>query len=246
MWRGTVYPRVGGETKVRPLMRRCDMGLSPRGRGNPAGEGQRDVRQGSIPAWAGKPATNFWPRYTRQVYPRVGGETSRDSARLMRRCGLSPRGRGNHGTDTDCAAESGSIPAWAGKPPAGLPGITDRRVYPRVGGETGDHRRQARPRTGLSPRGRGNPAAGTFHAHGAGSIPAWAGKPTSRSPSRRRLRVYPRVGGETQPELPPRCGRQGLSPRGRGNRLPPLQIGSPPRSIPAWAGKPQRKNSSIE
>ncbi len=71
-----------------------------------------------------------------------------------------------------------------------------------------------------------------------GSIPAWAGEPRVLSLGKAATQVYPRVGGGTQPGkdyLPP---LEGLSPRGRGNRLR-CSLGLPcPRSIPAWAGEP--------
>ena len=70
-----------------------------------------------------------------------------------------------------------SIPAWAGQP-FDRKIVTDLdRVYPRVGGATGQHRRGQTYDAGLSPRGRGNPPR--FHGRGAAmrSIPAWAGQP---------------------------------------------------------------------
>ena len=51
----TVYPRVGGETDAAIRARVQEMGLSPRGRGNPQHGGGFGRRDGSIPAWAGKP-----------------------------------------------------------------------------------------------------------------------------------------------------------------------------------------------
>ena len=150
----------------------------------------------------------------------------------------------------------GSIPAWAGKPAAFGEGPQPNEVYPRVGGETGTlstskalpTRRRVYPRVGgetvsldarynirltggLSPRGRGNPERPLpLHCrYGAGSIPAWAGKPSAVSPSAtgRRSRVYPRVGGETI-RLRPYAEPTGLS-----------------RSIPAWAGKPLCHNDPV-
>ena len=51
-----VYPRVGGETRWRRSPDVRGLGLSPRGRGNPARPGRRRGGRRSIPAWAGKPA----------------------------------------------------------------------------------------------------------------------------------------------------------------------------------------------
>ena len=72
-----------------------------------------------------------------------------------------------------------------------------------------------------------------------GSIPAWAGKPTSEQPSTISAPVYPRVGGETYQRTAQHDIGAGLSPRGRGNLLRGLLALGAARSIPAWAGKPR-------
>ena len=73
-----------------------------------------------------------------------------------------------------------------------------------------------------------------------GSIPAWAGQPLDFIANDYARGVYPRVGGATG--CPAGCAGagQGLSPRGRGNRLPARQSVEMRRSIPAWAGQPPR------
>ena len=92
--------------------------------------------------------------------------------------------------------------------------------------------------TGLSPRGRGNRILESRADCPKGSIPAWAGQPGLSSGSPASPRVYPRVGGATDPCNPMIQNRLGLSPRGRGNPLSyfPRQVEL--RSIPAWAGQP--------
>ena len=244
-------------------------GLSPRGRGNPAGVHPAGRPRGSIPAWAGEPAWAGSTPSGRRVYPRVGGGTA-SCAR------------------THDSRLLGSIPAWAGEPGSPRRGNTFGRVYPRVGGGTSITAAGVATLQGLSPRGRGNRSGPALmsSASGAvyprvgggttvaspvradvrpGSIPAWAGEPGSaprRSATRRT--VYPRVGGGTRgPTGPADCPMsQGLSPRGRGNRSLIVAIrasrsGVYPRvgggtmkpvvapargegSIPAWAGEPTR------
>ena len=54
--RGTVHPRVGGETCVSTAVLLMAAGPSPRGRGNLVQRLQRRVARRSIPAWAGKPS----------------------------------------------------------------------------------------------------------------------------------------------------------------------------------------------
>ena len=111
-----VYPRVGGETSPGYLPVHQRIGLSPRGRGNLSDVRKTDSRNGSIPAWAGKPTQAAQLVETARVYPRVGGETvlSPDSGALVR--GLSPRGRGNQMLTQRHDPSWRSIPAWAGKP----------------------------------------------------------------------------------------------------------------------------------
>ena len=50
--------------------------------------------------------------------------------------------------------------------------------------------------------------------------------------------VYPRVGGGTDDYEQHARRREGLSPRGRGNRRLRATRATPRRSIPAWAGEP--------
>ena len=53
----SVYPRVGGGTSGTHPCGHCICGLSPRGRGNQRMPGADDGIRGSIPAWAGEPAS---------------------------------------------------------------------------------------------------------------------------------------------------------------------------------------------
>ena len=188
-------------------------GLSPRGRGNPS------------------PHSHHWPAMP--VYPRVGGGTSAAAAPkvFMARMGLSPRGRGNQNVRHRYGHLS---PRGRGNRGRCLP----KAVYPRVGGGTCLQLRIIICYPGLSPRGRGNRCAPSL-AHASGrSIPAWAGEPLCMTTTSSSSTVYPRVGGGTSSSNSQEHVIKGLSPRGRGNRLPvpdPHIVG---RSIPAWAGEP--------
>ena len=66
----------------------------------------------------------------------MGGETENMADRVLQVSGLSPRGRGNHGSLLERKTVLRSIPAWAGKPRKGVATAAKWRVYPRVGGET--------------------------------------------------------------------------------------------------------------
>ena len=161
--------------------------------------------------------------------------------------GLSPRGRGNPGSQHPAGVARGSIPAWAGEPRRLCRRSPQDRVYPRVGGGTIAISTHFSKLTGLSPRGRGNHVHEQLTLEYRRSIPAWAGEPRlRRRPPGDRL-VYPRVGGGTPNWRPWRPPCSGLSPRGRGN--PGAVPGADGRagSIPAWAGEPfVESNSSAE
>ena len=152
--------------------------------------------------------------------------------------GLSPRGRGNHFHTNNLRRRMRSIPAWAGQPWETVTRAIKRAVYPRVGGATAPPISPLGPRRGLSPRGRGNRGIFTIGADCYRSIPAWAGQPASDGEFGNQCTVYPRVGGATRCcyDDPSPCG--GLSPRGRGNRIPLLVLVVRIGSIPAWAGQP--------
>ena len=237
-----VHLRVGGETGHRRRRYR----LRPR----------------SIPAWAAHPRKPT----ERAPGPRLPSPESAQFsvARNAQFSSAIDSGRGNRPPRLGGGGRAGSIPAWAGKPGACPTSGHESRVHPRVGGETaeallgltlrggpsprgrGNPRRRLsgendRVAQGPSPRGRGNRHMNWFHGCATGSIPAWAGKPTpDRSPSP-RAEVHPRVGGETPTMANGHHDGAGPSPRGRGNPhhrpLSPLHQGS----IPAWAGKPLRR-----
>ena len=235
---GRVYPRVGGATPFLGFGAILGQGLSPRGRGNPQGEHGRSAGFGSIPAWAGQPRRVYLPPFFPPVYPRVGGATQVIEAAIDRVEGLSPRGRGNLVQDRRRRESLGSIPAWAGQPAASWSSWRAAPVYPRVGGATLSSRVFTDAQYGLSPRGRGNPDVRVRGRKQDGSIPAWAGQPPMRTMVWVKYGVYPRVGGATAAGQPVAVPRLGLSPRGRGNRVP-LECGfRGRRSIPAWAGQP--------
>ena len=169
----------------------------------------------------------------------MGGATLTVTLAIKTLPGLSPRGRGNPSVEPLQILPVGSIPAWAGQPrPAGSrPGT--QSVYPRVGGATYVPCKDVGECRGLSPRGRGNHSRGKLSKGRIGSIPAWAGQPGPITLAPSLPPVYPRVGGATLRRFWGRSFPWGLSPRGRGNRVPGVHSLGLDRSIPAWAGQPR-------
>ena len=91
--------------------------------------------------------------------------------------GLSPRVRGNQGSQDIVLGGAGSIPACAGEPPDHTAHLDLVMVYPRVCGGTGTAAARMKSHCGLSPRVRGNQTAVLVWDYQGGSIPACAGEP---------------------------------------------------------------------
>ena len=214
-----VYPRVGGGTVYRYSRGIPGEGLSPRGRGNRGNDRLSNLQLRSIPAWAGEPRGRSPCCAASWVYPRVGGGTRWWSRTRYDHTGLSPRGRGNLQYGGRWRLRSWSIPAWAGEPGSDAISVPETEVYPRVGGGTSSKLGSTTRPLGLSPRGRGNPAAWQSAGGSAGSIPAWAGEPPEDPGLCSFGTVYPRVGGGTGVGFDGRHPDAGLSPRGRGNHV---------------------------
>ena len=146
--------------------------------------------------------------------------------------------RGNRSPPPTRPSWIGSIPAYAGEPQDFANNAQIKKVYPRVCGGTTSVPFLSFCYIGLSPRMRGNPAAGRLPAAIPGSIPAYAGEPKPAGVVRRRVLVYPRVCGGTKAKAARLRVIQGLSPRMRGNPLVSREMGCGMGSIPAYAGEP--------
>ncbi len=212
-----VYPRVCGGTRCSTTSNTVPTGLSPRVRGNPD-QRRQDLHRGrSIPACAGEPPHRRQARRVREVYPRVCGGTWNPPLSATPRRGLSPRVRGNPSLMRMLRNQAGSIPACAGEPERTAAHNSISEVYPRVCGGTIAVVRMWDLSSGLSPRVRGNPYAGSLLLFSFGSIPACAGEPSLSIYLLQRKRVYPRVCGGTHRRECGAASQQGLSPRVRGN-----------------------------
>ena len=191
-----VYPRPRGEAPYRVLSCECGDGLSPPTRGSLFRPRASDLRLGSIPAHAGKPAWACPHRAPSAVYPRPRGEAAFDTSRPGPSHGLSPPTRGGHLAVPPVTRSVGSIPAHAGKPYALRLTVRMIEVYPRPRGEALRLTWFRLVRMGLSPPTRGSHERVLPARHGGRSIPAHAGKPSSWRPVGNVAAVYPRPRGE--------------------------------------------------
>ena len=241
--RTTVHPRVGGGARLRLLRGLRRRGPSPRGRGSPVLFRNRQKELGSIPAWAGEPSTAKRLHRQNRVHPRVGGGARAPVSGRDVQEGPSPRGRGSPSASVRAGRSGRSIPAWAGEPDIHRGSSRATGVHPRVGGGADAGLVIVNRVEGPSPRGRGSPQRLVERGLQAGSIPAWAGEPSTTSSATARARVHPRVGGGAYVVTGLPAGVTGPSPRGRGS--PPVGGGGHHAggSIPAWAGEPRRRRS---
>ena len=131
-----VYPRVCGGTPVLTCVTVSMRGLSPRVRGNLHSRRRQASPRGSIPACAGEPLISRGRIQAAKVYPRVCGGTLRPRRKNTVHDGLSPRVRGNRGSERAYLHRTGSIPACAGEPSGMSATAVQRQVYPRVCGGT--------------------------------------------------------------------------------------------------------------
>ena len=237
--RARVYPRERGGTVLTPPRGWSAAGLSPRTRGNHAGDRQRYFPTGSIPANAGEPRCAWRRACPAWVYPRERGGTGMRLAMIPPFPGLSPRTRGNLKEFLLQALFFGSIPANAGEPAPARPCPRRSRVYPRERGGTEGQTQREFAREGLSPRTRGNPSQSRHAKSYRGSIPANAGEPESNRVFCAVRRVYPRERGGTELQFAGLSFLDGLSPRTRGNRRDAKAALAAARSIPANAGEPR-------
>ena len=131
-----VYPRMYGETPLPHQTPAQTLGLSPHVRGNRRNADDHRIQLGSIPACTGKPQECDRGRVFDAVYPRMYGETLNAVQTDVFNAGLSPHVRGNLGPRRLTGTGTGSIPACTGKPVGEEPVPQERRVYPRMYGET--------------------------------------------------------------------------------------------------------------
>ena len=113
--RGRAHPRSRGENDRRPCTDIPDQGSSPLTRGKLAQGGERVLREGLIPAHAGKTPTPTASPSTATAHPRSRGENSHTPCQSPERAGSSPLTRGKLNSVSLDDRGRGLIPAHAGK-----------------------------------------------------------------------------------------------------------------------------------
>ena len=231
------HPRPRGENLRGPRPRNPDGGSSPPTRGKHAASGVGSLREGLIPAHAGKTSARTRCRPRTEAHPRPRGENR--SPRLPRPAnrGSSPPTRGKQRQDRDMRDLGGLIPAHAGKTERSGARRPHHEAHPRSRGENLTAPRRERLGGGSSPLTRGKLASAGYDSQWCGLIPAHAGK-TRRRPTRTSCAwAHPRSRGENAKPDPHRLVEPGSSPLTRGKRIARWCCGSCSGLIPAHAGK---------
>ena len=173
---GKAHPRSRGENSIPTGGTMRQRGSSPLTRGKPREAGTEKVRQGLIPAHAGK--TLISPLISRPAgaHPRSRGENIRGPRPRNQNRGSSPLTRGKHIVGLVGAGYLGLIPAHAGKTGRFLTGSKALTAHPRSRGENDSAAKACGDLRGSSPLTRGKHAALVGARHNRGLIPAHAGK----------------------------------------------------------------------
>ena len=153
------HPRVHGATFTGIRPGGHPRGASPRTRGDLYGHQTRWSPTRSIPAYTGRPLRASDQVVTHEEHPRVHGATAFGSKVGKPGPGASPRTRGDRAMVRGQNDQSGSIPAYTGRPDTAEPVATAPREHPRVHGATPRASVTVCSCRGASPRTRGDPAS---------------------------------------------------------------------------------------
>ena len=216
---------------------RLGTGSSPRVRGKRRRPRGGDLARRLIPARAGKTRTGRAPARASRAHPRACGENPRAHRTRPGGHGSSPRVRGKLQTSFSLIIGVRLIPARAGKTRESKAVPAGYWAHPRACGENIDCAYYPHGETGSSPRVRGKRGRCRRRPLHRGLIPARAGKTRAGASTIRRRRAHPRACGENAGNSYEEMSMMGSSPRVRGKQPQRRPTPSPPRLIPARAGK---------
>ncbi len=207
-----VHPRLRGGAMSWSVSCSRAWGPSPPTRGSLPVRVVDSAADGSIPAYAGEPAARGARRRRCWVHPRLRGGAADRVMEFRKSMGPSPPTRGSLRPREIRGQGGGSIPAYAGEPmPVGWMAPA-RSVHPRLrGGADSDLHGKGAAR-GPSPPTRGSPTSPSPAHAPTGSIPAYAGEPSTTTRSPRAPRVHPRLRGGAVYCTPPGSTFSGPSP----------------------------------
>ena len=215
------HPRVCGEKRNRCGRLYRGAGSPPRMRGKVASPRENSAPPGITPAYAGKSGTNSRSRSVSGDHPRVCGEKTSSTIKLL--------------------AGGGITPAYAGKSQWPTYRHVHTRDHPRVCGEKLVERNNPNPVMGSPPRMRGKVAEQSKDVVQTGITPAYAGKSRHQHRPADEGRDHPRVCGEKSVVKMKNTLNEGSPPRMRGKGVCLSAGGIHVGITPAYAGKRLRK-----
>ena len=171
-------------------------GSSPLTRGKREDIGGRSVRDGLIPAHAGKTSVHPLVVACPAAHPRSRGENLKKGSSVFRRSGSSPLTRGKLPDRRGGRKAGRLIPAHAGKTLGWSVVPQASGAHPRSRGENRSGAPASTGASGSSPLTRGKRSGGVETKRGARLIPAHAGKTGSESLEYTNVAAHPRSRGE--------------------------------------------------
>ena len=216
-------------------------GSSPLARGKAAINPTHGMRDGIIPACAGK--RNACPASLASMadHPRLRGEKTSQASGALCPHGSSPLARGKALKTNSALVCGGIIPACAGKRGEAPTVRLRAKDHPRLRGEKIVYDEEMQCYRGSSPLARGKVPVPLFRPLLRGIIPACAGKRILTSRGATQPQDHPRLRGEKRRGDPRQHRTIGSSPLARGKVLTNGQWMTDDRIIPACAGKRARR-----
>ena len=233
----SAHPRSRGENRPRTAVLPARCGSSPLTRGKRLGVFVSLIRDGLIPAHAGKTPGRGGQAGRGEAHPRSRGENGFWPCVRMSAGGSSPLTRGKQRHNVRRGESVGLIPAHAGKTANLLLRRARRTAHPRSRGENSDLLLMRMMSPGSSPLTRGKRQKWSVVRIARRLIPAHAGKTPRRTHRLRTTPAHPRSRGENAATHSEPGISDGSSPLTRGKRHNDRRHAPRRRLIPAHAGK---------
>ena len=149
------HPRMRGENIIHTPIRRQATGSSPHARGKLYRKVYGEFVSRLIPACAGKTKVSSLAASIKGAHPRMRGENTDLSRKVVLNLGSSPHARGKQLSDKTTVQAAGLIPACAGKTRPTNGTFFWFQAHPRMRGENFRAQNCFADETGSSPHARG-------------------------------------------------------------------------------------------
>ena len=168
------------------------------------------------PAYAGKSRRTVYPLRRRKDHPRIRGEKTGSSNRIISPSGSPPHTRGKASPARTVKVLCGITPAYAGKSDGRGENRGRRQDHPRIRGEKPIALELDVSISGSPPHTRGKVVLNAHVPVRLGITPAYAGKSSSVSSIPACFKDHPRIRGEKAHTVSERLKLYGSPPHTRG------------------------------